>query len=148
MAQRFHRAMEIMGWRVPDDVEEIYEEEVVVPEPEARGFALESLPGGQMDMEFHPVSSAPSLRRIVTLRPQGFADAPQIGESFRDGIPVIMNLGDLPDAEARRLVDFAAGLIFALHGTIERVTHRVYLLSPKSVEVSSGTRSASARPFS
>lgn len=148
MAQRFHRAMEIMGWRVPDDVNDEHEEEIVTPEPEVHGFTLESLPGGQGEPNFHPVAQTPPVRRIVTLRPEGFADAPQIGESFRQGIPVIMNLTDLPDAEARRLVDFAVGLIYGLHGVIERVTPRVFLLSPHSVEVSSGTRAPSTHSFS
>ena len=53
-----------------------------------------------------------------------------IGEYFRDGTPVIMNLTDMDDADAKRLVDFAAGLVFGLHGTIERVTNKVFLLSP------------------
>ena len=62
-------------------------------------------------------------------------EAKTIGEAFRDGVPVIMNLTDMEDADAKRLVDFAAGLIFGLHGSIERVTSKVFLLSPAHVEV-------------
>jgi cell division inhibitor SepF len=58
-----------------------------------------------------------------------------IGEHFREGTPVIMNLTEMVDSDAKRLVDFAAGLIFGLHGSIERVTNKVFLLSPANVEV-------------
>ena len=76
-----------------------------------------------------------ALNRITTIHPRTYNEAKNIGESFRDGIPVIMNLTDLDDADAKRLVDFAAGLVFGLHGSIERVTSKVFLLSPAHVEV-------------
>jgi cell division inhibitor SepF len=73
--------------------------------------------------------------RITTLHPHSYNDARAIGEHFRAGTPVIMNLSEMDDADAKRLVDFAAGLIFGLHGRIERVTNKVFLLSPEHVEV-------------
>ncbi|HEY8457930.1 MAG TPA: cell division protein SepF [Actinopolymorphaceae bacterium] len=73
--------------------------------------------------------------RITTVHPRTFSDARLIGEHFRDGTPVIMNLTGMDDADARRLVDFAAGLIFGLRGGIERVTAKVFLLSPANVKV-------------
>ena len=76
-----------------------------------------------------------ALTRITTVHPRTYNEAKTIGESFRDGTPVIMNLTDLDDSDAKRLVDFAAGLIFGLHGSIERVTAKVFLLSPAHVEV-------------
>lgn len=89
-----------------------------------------------------PISQAAShsgagLRRITTVHPRTYTDAKSIGEAFRAGTPVIMNLTDMTDAEAKRLVDFSAGLIFGLRGTIERVTNKVFLLSPATVEVAS-----------
>ncbi|MGN6611571.1 MAG: cell division protein SepF [Angustibacter sp.] len=75
------------------------------------------------------------LRRITTIHPRTYNEAKTIGEAFREGIPVIMNLSDMDDADAKRLVDFAAGLVFGLHGAIERVTSKVFLLSPAHVEV-------------
>jgi cell division inhibitor SepF len=77
-----------------------------------------------------------NLNRITTIHPRTYNEAKNIGESFRDGTPVIMNLSDMDDADAKRLVDFAAGLVFGLHGSIERVTSKVFLLSPAHVEVS------------
>ncbi len=73
--------------------------------------------------------------RITTLHPRTYNEARQIGESFRDGMPVIMNLTEMNDADAKRLVDFAAGLSFGLRGSIERVTNKVFLLSPRDVDV-------------
>jgi cell division inhibitor SepF len=75
------------------------------------------------------------LHRISTIHPRTYNEAKTIGEAFRSGTPVIMNLSDLDDADAKRLVDFAAGLIFGLHGAIERITNKVFLLSPANVEV-------------
>lgn len=73
--------------------------------------------------------------RITTLHPRTYNEARTIGEHFRDGTPVIMNLTEMDDTDAKRLVDFAAGLTFGLHGRIERVTNKVFLLSPEHVEV-------------
>jgi cell division inhibitor SepF len=75
------------------------------------------------------------LNRITTIHPRTYNEAKNIGESFRDGTPVIMNLTDMDDSDAKRLVDFAAGLVFGLHGSIERVTSKVFLPSPAHVEV-------------
>lgn len=80
-------------------------------------------------------SSASDLARITTLHPRTYNEARTIGEHFREGIPVIMNLTEMVDSDAKRLVDFAAGLVFGLHGSIERVTNKVFLLSPVNVEV-------------
>ena len=72
--------------------------------------------------------------RITTIHPRTYNEAKQIGESFRESTPVIMNLSDMDDSDAKRLVDFAAGLVFGLRGTIERVTNKVFLLSPANVD--------------
>ena len=87
----------------------------------------------------HTPAPAPAtvseLSRITTLHPRTYNEARTIGENFRDGVPVIMNLSEMDDADAKRLVDFAAGLVFATRGTIERVTAKVFLLSPPNVSV-------------
>jgi len=78
---------------------------------------------------------APQPYRITTLHPRTYNEARTIGERFRDGMPVIMNLSEMDDSDAKRLVDFAAGLSFGLRGSIERVTAKVFLLSPQNVDV-------------
>jgi cell division inhibitor SepF len=73
--------------------------------------------------------------QITALHPRTYNEARTIGEQFRSNTPVIMNLSDMDDADAKRLVDFAAGLTFGLHGRLERVTAKVFLLSPHNVTV-------------
>ncbi|MBO0852713.1 MAG: cell division protein SepF [Nocardia sp.] len=80
------------------------------------------------------------LSKITTLRPRTYAEAAIIGERFRDGTPVIMDLVEMSNADARRLVDFAAGLAFALRGSFDKVATKVFLLSPSDVDVSAAER--------
>lgn len=87
------------------------------------------------------------LSRITTVHPRTYNEARTIGEHFRDGVPVIMNLSQMEDVDAKRLVDFAAGLIFGLHGTIERVTSKVFLLSPQNVTVATEDKERIASGF-
>jgi cell division inhibitor SepF len=82
-----------------------------------------------------PMGVVAELSRITTLHPRTYNEARTVGENFREGTPVIMNLSEMDDADAKRLVDFAAGLVFATRGTIERVTNKVFLLSPPNVSV-------------
>ena len=91
-----------------------------------------------------PLRRAPSaknlpqadMNEILTVHPRQYKDAQVIAESFRDGIPVIINLSQMSDGDARRLIDFASGLSQGLYGKIERVTSKVFLLSPAHVVVS------------
>jgi cell division inhibitor SepF len=82
-----------------------------------------------------PTGVVAELSRITTLHPQTYNEARTVGENFRDGTPVIMNLSEMDDSDAKRLVDFAAGLVFATRGSIERITNKVFLLSPPNVTV-------------
>ena len=81
-----------------------------------------------------PVAS--EMNEILTVHPRQYRDAQVIAESFREGIPVIINLSQMSDGDARRLIDFASGLSQGLYGKIERVTNKVFLLSPQHVMVS------------
>ena len=82
-----------------------------------------------------PTTASAPMSRITTLHPRTYNEARVIGENFRDGVPVIMNLSEMSDVDAKRLVDFAAGLVFSVRGSIERVTAKVFLLSPPNVSV-------------
>ncbi|MBD8869225.1 cell division protein SepF [Nocardioides donggukensis] len=124
--------------RYPDD--EGYDEYAEAPVRAAA--AAESRPAPVSNLTDRrrpqPVPSAgvvAELSRITTLHPRTYNEARTIGENFREGVPVIMNLGEMDDSDAKRLVDFAAGLVFATRGTIERVTSKVFLLSPPNVTV-------------
>ena len=92
-----------------------------------------------------PQLDLPVLDRIITLHPRFYNEARTIGEHYRQGNPVIINLTDMDEAACTRLIDFASGLAFGLNGTIERVTKKVFLLSPANVSVSSEDKSAAAQ---
>ena len=98
----------------------------------SRRAAVETLPPREYDdyAEYQPAGY-----EITALHPRTYNEARTIGEAFRASTPVIMNLTEMDDADAKRLVDFAAGLTFGLHGRIERVTAKVFLLSPHNVTV-------------
>ncbi|MBL3687241.1 cell division protein SepF [Leucobacter zeae] len=87
-------------------------------------------------------SAAPAMNEIITVRPTEYKDAKGIAESFREGIPVIINLSSMEEGDAKRLIDFASGLTMGLHGRIERVTSKVFLLSPEHIDVASGEQGA------
>ena len=90
-------------------------------------------------------SAAPAeMNEILTVHPRQYKDAQTIAESFREGIPVIINLSQMSEPDARRLIDFASGLSQGLYGKIERVTSKVFLLSPAHVAVSGDQPSADA----
>ena len=80
--------------------------------------------------------AAPGMNEILTVNPRAYKDVQTIAEAFREGVPVIMNLSQMPEPDARRLIDFASGLASGLYGKIERVTNKVFLLSPEHVAVS------------
>ncbi|HEX3787753.1 MAG TPA: cell division protein SepF [Pseudonocardiaceae bacterium] len=87
-----------------------------------------------------PETAPHPLSKITTLHPRSYMEARTIGERYRDGTPVIMNLTDMDDADAKRLVDFAAGLAFALRGSMDKVTNKVFLISPPDVDVTAEDR--------
>jgi cell division inhibitor SepF len=101
------------------------------PEPVAR---LRPVP------ERAPAPARDPLSRITTLHPTSYAEARGIGEAYRDGVPVIINLTEMENADAKRLVDFSAGLAFALRGSMDKVTNKVFLLSPPDIEVTAEDR--------
>lgn len=84
--------------------------------------------------------SAAAVTRIETVTPRTYNDARTVGEHYRSGVPVIMNLSEIDSDDAKRLVDFSAGLVFAAHGKITRVTEKVFLLSPHDVDVTDEDR--------
>ena len=98
----------------------------------------------------HSPASSPrmaDMSRIITVHPRTYNEARTSGEHCRDGVPVIMNLSEMEDVDAKRQVDFAAGLIFGLRGTIERVTSKVFLLSPHNVNVAAEDKERIAGGF-
>lgn len=75
------------------------------------------------------------VSRITTIHPKTYDEAQMVGRALRDGVPVVLNLTGVPEAVAYRIVDFSAGVVFGVRGSIERVTPRVFLLSPANIKV-------------
>ncbi len=88
-----------------------------------------------------------SSYNIITLQPRSYSEARKVGEYYREGNPVIINLDDMEESERKRLVDFASGLVFGLHGRIERISLKVFRLSPANVSVSNEDKSAAQATF-
>ncbi|WEH42582.1 cell division protein SepF [Streptomyces sp. NBC_01218] len=123
---------------VEDSDERYYDDEYSeATETGAHGQAWVTDPRVQVASE----AAEEQERRIATVTPDSFRDARTIGELFREGVPVILNLTAMDPADAKRVVDFAAGLIFGLRGSIDRVATRVFLLTPAHTHVVSGEAS-------
>ena len=123
-----------------DEMDEVEAEAPVRPEPvSVRSMERAGSSHPALGHSEHIVRTIPQPRHASAMihksEPKRFNEARDLGDKFRDGVPVIMNLTEMDDADAKRLVDFAAGLIFGLRGSIERVTAKVFLLSPQNVEV-------------
>ncbi len=131
------------------DEEEVYEQEQA-GQPAARSAAKTVERAAPVTPIHRPTvvrQPAPSaVTEILTVHPKQYRDAQLIAENFREGIPVIINLSQMSDADARRLVDFASGLSLGLYGRIERVTSKVFLLSPENVALSGDGTVAQADP--
>lgn len=105
-----------------------------------RPTAVQSVGASDAVVRTMPAARVSASQSIHKSEPKRFNDAREIGDKYRDGIPVIMNLQSTEDTIARRLVDFASGLVYGLDGTIETVANRVYLLTPANMEVSAEER--------
>jgi cell division inhibitor SepF len=130
------------------DEEEVYDEPA--PQPAGRkGAAVEKAAAPVTPIHRPSVVRQPApaaISEILTVHPKQYRDAQVIAENFREGIPVIINLSQMSDADARRLIDFASGLSLGLYGRIERVTSKVFLLSPANIAVSGDGTVAQADP--
>lgn len=143
-ADPHYRDDEYAGEWTEDQYDEAQDSGYPVEEPHREPAPVTHLPTSPAAPAHHH-QEVGEMSRINTIHPRTYNEAKEIGESFRNGVPVIMNLSDMDDTDAKRLVDFAAGLVFGLHGTIERVTSKVFLLSPQGIEVATSGPEA-ARP--
>lgn len=140
MAGKLKSVMSYLGMSdVPEEDAEYYEDE------------HESESSFDSDHSVTPMASASSgtassssatsnpfqgrVSRITTIHPKSYEDAQMVGRALRDGVPVVLNLTGVSEAVAYRIVDFSAGVVFGVRGSIERVTPRVFLLSPAQVNI-------------
>jgi cell division inhibitor SepF len=87
------------------------------------------------------LEAAPSPNvKVHLVLPRSFNDAQQIADRFKEGVPVILNLQSTDQELSKRLIDFSSGLTYALNGGMQRVADKVFLLTPRNVEVSAEER--------
>lgn len=146
MAGVWRKTLQYLGLVEDEDLEDLEDIEGGGPEPDSapvrrigRAEAA-SVDRPEAIVRTMRRARSPSMASIHRAEPKRFNEARDIGERFRQGIPVIMNLQSTEDPIARRLVDFASGLVFAMDGKIETVASRVYLLTPAKMEVSAEER--------
>jgi cell division inhibitor SepF len=145
-----NKVMEYLG--LVDGPEVATEEPKPKPKPISRVDEKTSTPingvtviGGRGVVGSEIVSELEPSYNIVTLHPRSYSEARQMGEHYRQGNPVIINLDDMDESERKRLVDFASGLAFGLQGGIERIASRVFLISPANVNVRTEDKAAFAQ---
>lgn len=128
------------GPRAVSPVEPEYSSEISRPAPRPRiddtGAARRPEDSGLQVRPIGAPRTSPTVRAVpaggetVTVRPRTFNQAQEIGDCFKDGVPVIVNLEDVDPGMSRRIIDFASGLCYALGGTMEKVGTGVFLLKP------------------
>jgi len=137
MANPLRKTMVYLG--LADEDYDEAAELAAAPAPAAPSASASSRPAAPVTPLRRAAAPRPApsgMNEILTVHPRHYKDAQTIAESFREGVPVIINLSQMSEPEARRLVDFASGLSMGLYGKIERVTNKVFLLSPEHVAVS------------
>jgi cell division inhibitor SepF len=143
MASAFKRVAGYLGLM---DEEELDHANVAAPASRvARSKPSFEVVGKTQSTVTSPVIAPQNMDRIISLTPRTYSEARLIGEHYREGKPVIMNLSDMEESERKRLVDFASGLVFGHHGSIERVTPKVFLLTPPNVSVSVEDKNSAAQ---
>jgi len=141
MANPFRNAMAFLGLVEEEEYEEHQPSHQPAPQPRVQAPAP-AQPAPAPRAAVTPIRrtankpSGAEMNEILTVHPRAFKDVKTVAEHFREGIPVIINISQMTDAEARRLIDFSCGLAEALYGRMERVTAKVFLLSPAHVAVS------------
>lgn len=145
MAGVWKKTLTYLGLVEDEDYEEL-DEIGAEPEPaQVRRLARPShrdpsMYGSDAIVRTMPQARPAAGQSIHKSEPKRFNDAREVSDKYKDGIPVIMNLQGTDDTVARRLVDFASGLVYGLDGTIETVANRVYLLTPANMQVSAEER--------
>jgi cell division inhibitor SepF len=102
-------------------------------------FADDEPRGSRPTTVLRPVERAPRNGgdvRVHLVIPKSFNDAQQVADKFKQSIPVVLNLQATDNDLAKRLIDFASGLTYALDGGMQRIAHKVFMLTPRNVQIS------------
>lgn len=138
MANAMKKLTDYLGLTESEEMAEVNSRPQIAAVPRPKKKETETL-------KLQTVPSTLSMDRIINISPRVYSEARAIGEFYREGNPVIMNLSEMEDSERKRLIDFASGLVFGHAGTIERITAKVFLLTPPNVIVTGEEKSAAAQ---
>lgn len=138
MANAMKKLTDYLGLTESDEMAEVNSRPQITAVPRPKKKETET-------PKLQTVPSTLSMDRIINISPRVYSEARAIGEFYREGNPVIMNLSEMEDSERKRLIDFASGLVFGHAGTIERITAKVFLLTPPNVIVTGEEKSAAAQ---
>ncbi|MBQ5557222.1 MAG: cell division protein SepF [Bifidobacteriaceae bacterium] len=147
---RIKDAMSYLGMADVSETDVLQQDEAGIDAFDAQSAVAAANNVQQVAVHQQPTYTRSQLSRITTIHPKSYDDAQLVGRSIREGIPVVLNLTDVSESVAYRIVDFSAGVVFGLRGSIERVTPRVFLLSPAQVSISvedNRKQSAQRDPF-
>jgi len=111
-----------------DEFDDIFADDDVPARPTAQLRSVRPGGNGRSDVRVHLVI------------PKSFNDAQQIADKFKDSIPVVLNLQGIESDLSKRLIDFASGLTYALDGGMQRIADKVFMLTPRNVEISAEER--------
>ena len=117
-----------------------------VSEPESEAVPAKTSTSSSRRARLRGVDNAASQVRVHLVLPRSFNDAQQIADRFKDSVPVILNLQSADTELSKRLIDFSSGLTYALDGSMQRVADKVFLLTPRNVEVSAEERARALDP--
>jgi cell division inhibitor SepF len=112
-----------------DEIDDIFADDDVATSRQSTA-QLRSVPGGR----------TATANRVHLVMPKSFNDAQQVADKFKDGVPVILNLQSVDTDLSKRLIDFASGLTYALDGGMQRIADKVFMLTPRNVEISAEER--------
>jgi cell division inhibitor SepF len=136
LAPRRRSREEFDDWTDPEPGGPAARTSVLRPTPASRQVEARQLRG----VESVPRGGRGGSSRVHLVLPRSFNDAQQIADRFKEGVPVILNLQGCDQELAKRLIDFGSGLTYALDGGMQRVADKVFLLTPRNVEVSAEER--------
>ncbi|HUH53902.1 MAG TPA: cell division protein SepF [Microbacteriaceae bacterium] len=135
MSNPLKKTMVFLGLAEEEFDETLQENTAVVKKQEERPTTPSKAQVTPLRRVMPAAGDSTAMNEILTVHPAEYRDAQTVGESFREGIPVIINLSRMTDADAKRMIDFSSGLAMGLGGRIERVTNKVFLLSPEHILV-------------
>ncbi len=132
MAKLLNKVLNFVGWEAEEEDELLDEKEYEMEEIEQPQFFNSSRKSQQSKVvNIHSASQY----KLVVMQPENFEDAQNIGDHLKNKKPIVVNLEGLEKESARRVVDFLSGAVYALDGSIQRVSSNIFIIAPNNVDI-------------